>query len=144
MRFLFYGTLIADRTPPALREIHRRLVPLGVASVPGRLFAIPDQQGWYPALLQGVGTVHGQLYATAPDFSQDDLAALDEYENSDPARPDHSDYLRESIMALDRAGITHGAQIYRWCRPLPSGARAIPGGHFADWLAENGLSAWGA
>ncbi|HMO69548.1 MAG TPA: gamma-glutamylcyclotransferase, partial [Novosphingobium sp.] len=93
-RFFFYGTLMAASGHPLARALHTRLHPLGPATVPGALFAIPDAAGWYPALLPGDGLVHGTLHAAGPDFAATDLAAIDGFEDFDSADPAASLYCR--------------------------------------------------
>lgn len=134
MRFFFYGTLIAGSGNVAAEAAHVRLRELGPASTKGRLHAIADPQGWYPALLTGESVVKGWLYEALPDFGADDLARLDAWEDFDPAHPEASLYLRETV-ALAGGG---EAQAYRYARPLPADACPIPGGDFAAWLAETG------
>lgn len=62
-RFFFYGTLIAGAAPVAepLRGALSKLRELGPAQVSGTIHAIPDPQGWYPAMLAGPGTVAGRI-----------------------------------------------------------------------------------
>ncbi len=136
MLFFFYGTLLDGSDNPIAREVHRLLEPRGAATAQGTLFAVPDETGWFPALLTGEGQVHGRLYASREGFSPADLARLDAYEDYDPARPEASLYLREEI-ALGQAG---SAQAYRFNQPLPALAQPIPGGDFRKWLAETGLA----
>ena len=55
MRFFFYGTLVAGRGNAVAARAHARLGP-GVPGVAeGRLYAISDSGGWYPALVRGGG-----------------------------------------------------------------------------------------
>ncbi len=134
LRFFFYGTLIAGSENAAARAVHRKLRALGPARTPGTLHAIPDPAGWYPALVAGRGTVHGRLYESTADFGPTDLAALDAYEDCAPGDPADSLYRRETIAIVGGSA----AQAYRFNRPLPAGARPIPGGNFAAWLAATG------
>ena len=62
----------------------------------GRLYAIPDPAGWYPAFIPDPAgaAVHGMVHAAGPGFAQADLAALDAYEDYRPADPAGSLYLR--------------------------------------------------
>jgi gamma-glutamylcyclotransferase (GGCT)/AIG2-like uncharacterized protein YtfP len=135
MRFFFYGTLLEGSDNPVAREIHSLLEPVGAARVAGQLFAIPNPDGWYPALLGGGGEAHGMLYAARPQFSADDLARIDAYEDFDPANPEASLYIRRSISLVEGGE----AQAYVWKRPLPDGARPISHGDFRRWLADQGL-----
>jgi gamma-glutamylcyclotransferase (GGCT)/AIG2-like uncharacterized protein YtfP len=129
MRFFFYGTLLAESAHPVARAVHARLVPLGAAQVAGRLYAIPDPLGWYPAMVSGDGTVRGALYAALPGFTAADLARLDAYEGAD--------YQREERLVAGAA-----AQVYVWGANLPEGAIALPHGDFARFLHEGGRAAY--
>jgi len=142
MLFFFYGTLVAGSVNATAQAVHRRLRPLGAATARGRLHAIGDPAGWYPALTPGDDAVHGRLYETLPTFDAAALAALDAYENFDPAQPDASDYLRRGLRVRDDDGHTRMAQAYLWRPPIPANAREVPGGDFAAWIARNGLPAY--
>ncbi len=141
MRFFFYGTLVAGSGGRLARSVHAKLRPLGPASAEGRLYGIPDPDGWYPALLPGDGVVWGWLYDAGPSFSEDDLAALDRYEEFDPAAPGASLYLR-APLTVTAGGARIIAEAYAFNQPLPAGARPIPAGDFAAWLAEHGLAGY--
>ena len=130
MRFFFYGTLQSGSWNPVARRIHARLMPEGPGQVRGQLHAVPDRDGWFPALLDGPGIVQGEVCRAGPDFSPADLAALDAYEDFDPADPARSLYLRRSLPLLS-GGL---AQVYCFNQPLPPGARPIPDGDFRGWL----------
>ncbi len=123
MRFFFYGTLQAGNSNPEIAAIHRRLVPEGPALLTGRLLAVQDRDGWYPALVPGEGKVHGQVYAAGPDFTAEDLAALDRYEEYDPASPGTSWYLRETMALTSGEPVT----VYRMNGAPPDGTVSIPG-----------------
>jgi gamma-glutamylcyclotransferase (GGCT)/AIG2-like uncharacterized protein YtfP len=142
MRFFFYGTLIADSGNPVAAVAHRLLRDLGPATARGTLHAVEDAagEGWYPVLLAGAGPVHGRLYEAAPGFAEADLAALDAYEDFDPADPAGSLYLRATIVVTDSDGAFHEAQAYTFNRPLPPGAQPIADGDFRAWLARKGLT----
>ncbi|MCW1401758.1 gamma-glutamylcyclotransferase [Novosphingobium sp. MW5] len=134
--FFFYGTLLDGSDNPVAREVHRLLEPMGEAEAAGVLYAIPDEAGWFPALVAGQGAVHGRLYVPRAGFDAADLARLDAYEDFDPADLAGSLYVREEI-GLESGG---RAQVYRFNQPLPEGAQPIPGGDFRGWLAETGLA----
>jgi len=135
MRFFFYGTLLEGSDNPVARGIHALVTPVCEARVAGRLFAIPDPDGWYPALLAGDGEAHGMVYTARPQFSAVDLARMDAYEDYDPANPEASLYIRRSMSIADGGE----AQAYVWNRPLPVGAQSIGHGDFRRWLAEHGF-----
>lgn len=129
MHFFFYGTLIAGSANPVAARIHDRLRPLGAATVRGKLLAIPDPDGWYPALLPGDGRVHGALYAAAPDFASDDLGLIDAWEGDD---------YRRVVLDTDRGP----AEGYVFVAACPSDAVPVPSGSFARFLAETGHRAF--
>jgi gamma-glutamylcyclotransferase (GGCT)/AIG2-like uncharacterized protein YtfP len=140
MRFFFYGTLMQGGCNPVARRLHRRLGAGVPATVLGRLYALPDPAGWYPALLRDPAgaPVHGMMYDAGADFTCEDLAALDAYENFDPANLAESEYVRQSVPALiDSGGMIADAYLYH--APLPAGARPIPGGDFRAFLGAEGL-----
>lgn len=130
MRFFFYGTLQAGNSNPAIAAIHRRLVGEGPARLAGRLVAVPDRDGWFPTLVTGDGEVCGEVYAAGPDFTVEDLAALDRYEEYDPASPETSWYLRETMTLTDGQPVT----VYRMNGAPPTGAVPVPEGDFRAWL----------
>ena len=125
---------------PVAARLQDRLDRGVAATARGRLYAVPDPAGWYPALLPGAAgpLVHGMLHSAIAAFTAADLAALDAYENFDPANPAGSDYLRQPISVLTDSGEVV-AQAYLYRAPLPAGARPIPGGDFRAFLAAEGL-----
>ena len=141
MLFFFYGTLMDGSDNPVARALHRLIRPLGPATAAGSLHAIPDEKGWFPALLPGSGPVHGALYAARDHFGPDDLARIDAYEDFWPDNPERSLYIRATIP------VQHGedrvsAEAYLFHQPLPAGSLAIVGGSFRDWLREKGAAAF--
>lgn len=140
MRLFFYGTLLAGSVNPVAESIHAKLAPVGPARAAGALWAIPDPLGWFPALVEGEGTVRGMVYEARSDFAAADLAAMDAYEDFDPADPDGSLYLRRALPVAVDGEAPAQAHVYLWNRPLPEGARSIPGGNFRGWLAGEGLT----
>ncbi|MBC2670857.1 gamma-glutamylcyclotransferase family protein [Novosphingobium piscinae] len=145
--FFFYGTLRdSDPSHPVARALHRKLHPGVAASVSGRLHALPDPAGWYPALTEGAGDerVIGRLCAARAGFGPADLARIDAYEDCRVDDPAGSTYLRLP-MAVRVAGrpdpVT--AQVYRFNRPLPPEAVPIPHGDFGAWLVARGGRAYG-
>lgn len=144
MRFFFYGTLIMSSGNPVAAAAHARLRDLGPATARGALHAIDEGEGWYPVLVAGAGPVHGRLYEAAPGFGEADLAALDVYEEFDPAHPAASPYMRGTIVVADADGAFHQAQAYSFNHPLPPGAQAIADGDFHAWLAREGVASYGS
>ena len=136
MHFFFYGTLLDGSDNPVARDIHALLEPVGPAQVAGDLHAIPDAQGWFPALLPGHGLASGKVYRPRPHFSPADLSRMDAYEDYDPAHLAGSLYLRKTLPLVNGGQ----AQVYVWNRPLPHGSQPIPHGDFRRWLNEQGFA----
>lgn len=143
MRFFFYGTLISGSCNPVAETVHLNLTDLGPATIRGTLYAIPDAQGWYPALLPGTGEVAGRLYEATPGFGSAELAALDAWEDFDAASPDGSLYIRKATSIAAGDGSNCHAQVYHYGQPLPDGAVPIPSGDFAKFLSAGGHRAFG-
>lgn len=97
---------------------------IGPCRIPGRLIDC----GAYPALVDGPGEVVADLFEIADDAL---LAALDAYEEYDPADPDGSEYRRVKRALLARDG---EAWTYVWNR-APGDLPVIESG---DWLAYLG------
>lgn len=142
MRFFFYGTLIAGSGNAVAKAVHLHLRDLGSATVRGRLYAIHDPQGWYPALLPGEREVVGRLYEAAEGFGPRTLAELDGWEDCDPADPVGSLYARMSVDVIAADGSSVEAHAYRYNQPLPDGAVEIASGDFADFLSAGGHRAF--
>ncbi len=138
MHLFFYGTLLDGSDNAMAREVHRLVNRLGAATVRGKLFAVPDPQGWFPALIAGEGAVHGGLYEATSALSPAQLARLDAYEEYDPRNPAGSLYLRAAMQVTDAKGAAVMAEIYLYNQPLPPGSCAIPSGDFRQWIAASG------
>ena len=105
------------------------------ASTQGALYAVPDPQGWYPALVLTQARFASNVAGTIYDAGAVDLAAIDAFEGPQ--------YSRQSIPVdgWDGYGETL-ADAYVWNGDLPEGAVPIAGGNFAEWLAETGCKAF--
>ena len=132
MRFFLYGTLMAGIANPVAQDLHRRLRRGEPSSARGALFAIPDPDGWYPALLADAagGLVRGMIHEALPAFGAADLAALDAYEGAE--------YRRQAIPVCEGAQAIM-AEAWLWRGPLPEHAVPLPHGDFARFLEERGL-----
>jgi gamma-glutamylcyclotransferase (GGCT)/AIG2-like uncharacterized protein YtfP len=139
MQFFFYGTLQAGSDNPVAQMVHALLEPLGAAQVAGALFAVPDPDGWYPALLPGTDVVHGQLYRAAAGFDAAALDRMDAYEDYRPGDPAGSLYVRGEAALLDRPGT---AQVYHFNQPLLAGCLPLPSGDFRAWMAGSDKAAF--
>ncbi|MCX7864597.1 MAG: gamma-glutamylcyclotransferase [Novosphingobium sp.] len=141
--FFFYGTLVAGSGNEVERRVHASLRPIGSATMHGRLYAIPDPEGWYPGLLRGTGVVRGMAYCALPSFCAADLAEMDAYEGFSPSQPRQSLYVRKAVAIRGEDGCQIEAQAYLFNQPLPPGARRIASGDFHGWLARTGHSPYG-
>ena len=136
MRFFFYGTLMAGSGNEVARAVHGRLSAGVAAAVSGKLYGLPDPQGWYPALVPGKGgVVRGFVHEAAPDFTEADLAVLEDWEGAE--------YRRCVVEVALEDGSATMAQGFVWAGALPEGAEEIAGGDFAAFIAERGLKAFG-
>lgn len=134
MRFFFYGTLILGSGNPVAAVLRDTVRCIGPATTRGRLYAVADWRGPYPALLPGSGTVHGMVCETLPHFGRGDLARMDAYEEYDPRGLATSLYHRRKVPIRMADGQTIGADAYIYNRALPRRARMIAGGDFRAWL----------
>lgn len=106
------------------------------ATVQGALYAIPDESGWYPALIPTQARFATAVHGTLHEAGEVDLALVDAFEGAD--------YARQSLEVdgWDGFGETR-ADAYVWTAELPASAEPIASGNFAEWLAETGRKAWG-
>jgi gamma-glutamylcyclotransferase (GGCT)/AIG2-like uncharacterized protein YtfP len=95
----------------------------GDASADGRLISL----GEYPGLIDGAGTVRGELYAFTDLPAA--LDVLDDVENFDPANPEGSEFVRDSRRVQRNNGTEDRAWLYVYNQPRGS-APIIPSG---DW-----------
>ena len=106
--FFFYGTLQREELSDTARRVLPKLICLGRAFLPGRMFAVKERSFVYPALLPALREgqfAFGTCFEAARDFSEDDLALLDDYEAYFPSAPETSEYLRAKAEAtLERGG----------------------------------------
>lgn len=116
---MLYGTL---RDADLRRELglEGRMRRLGRCRLAGILYNL----GPYPALGEGKGVVHGELFEVTDPAAFD---AMDAFEECDPARPKLSAYLRVRVRLTDP---DLDCWVYRYNRPL-RGVPRVPGG---DWL----------
>ena len=95
----------------------------GEATTDGRLISL----GEYPALIEGAGTIHGELY-TFEDLPAA-LDVLDDVEEFDPANPEGSEFVRDARRVRLGDGTELSAWLYVYNQPRGS-APIIPSG---DW-----------
>jgi gamma-glutamylcyclotransferase (GGCT)/AIG2-like uncharacterized protein YtfP len=153
MHLFFYGVLLEGLGDwPFLNGIG----PGRAATTRGRLFAIQDDSGWYPALVPGEGVVHGAVHAAGGA----DIAAMDDFEGTDYDRREIDVYLGSDaarglhpsarILPGDHPGgrvegaggqaaaINLRAHAYCFNAALTAQAEPIVHGDFARWLIETG------
>lgn len=131
-----YGTLQPAADTPMARWLAPRIARACPAHVPGRLVAMPDAGGWYPALVPGCAGARCCGTLVWARLTRDDRMLLDHYEGSE--------YRRRRVRARDAAGTVFAATAYAWCVPLPADIRPIPDGDFLAWLAREGVRAFTA
>ena len=95
----------------------------GDASTDGRLISL----GEYPGLIDGAGTVRGELYAFTDLPAA--LDVLDDVEDFDPANPEGSEFVRDFRRVQRNNGTEDLAWLYVYNQPHGS-APIIPSG---DW-----------
>jgi len=132
-RLFFYGTLMAGLGHPLARGWHAALSVGEMGWVEGRLWGIPDPEGWYPALLPGEGRVKGMVYRPLAGFDAGMLAAMDRYEGEA--------YRRVPVTVALASGVVT-AQTYVWQGALPADAVALEDGDFAAFLTRSGEIAY--
>lgn len=132
-RLFFYGTLMAGLGHPLARGWHGALSAGEAGWVRGRLWAIPDPEGWYPALLPGQGRVRGMVHRPLAGFDAGMQAAMDRYEGEA--------YRRLPLPVMLAEGEV-SAQAYVWQGALPEGAVALEDGDCAAFLTQSGETAY--
>jgi gamma-glutamylcyclotransferase (GGCT)/AIG2-like uncharacterized protein YtfP len=127
-RLFVYGTLRRDSGHPMAQFLSRQGRFLGPARVAGRLYDL----GRYPGLVGAAAPddwVFGDLYELTEGAQT--LAALDRYEDYDPADPSSSLFERCLVKARLAAGEVLTAWAYQFRRPVSEEKRI----HSGDYLA---------
>jgi gamma-glutamylcyclotransferase (GGCT)/AIG2-like uncharacterized protein YtfP len=124
-RLFVYGTLLPERAPAELLPLVARLLPLGAASVRGRLYDLGPFPGAVPDL-EAAATIRGRVF-DVPDAEL--LAALDAYEGDGPDGPGGSGFVREVSRARLEDGSALECWIYAWRGDVAS-ARPVEGGDY--------------
>lgn len=140
MKLFFYGVLMDHVAGGPVRDLLSGIGPGVPAWTCGTLYAVPDPQGWYPALLPGAGRVRGMLH----DAGAVDLAALDRFEGVDPVHPSAGDYHRAEIAVETAAGEPAQAFAYLWNHRPAAGLIHLPDGDFSCWLKQMGYRPFGS
>jgi gamma-glutamylcyclotransferase (GGCT)/AIG2-like uncharacterized protein YtfP len=127
MHLFFYGILQGDVAQGPVRDLLTGIGPGVPATARGRLFAVRNEAGAYPAMVEGDGEVRGMLH----EVGGVDLAALDVFEGAE---------YRRAEIDVEGGQI---AQAYLWAGGTEN-LEPIAHGEFARWLRENGLNAYSA
>ncbi|MEM6585823.1 MAG: gamma-glutamylcyclotransferase family protein [Pseudomonadota bacterium] len=126
MHLFFYGVLREDVARwDFLDGLGRGLL----ATIQGRLYAIPSGSKWYPALLPMTTSDAVEVRGAVHEANAVDLAAVDAFEGPD--------YERRALTVQGPGGETR-AELYVWISDLPPSAVPIAHGDFARWLKETG------
>jgi gamma-glutamylcyclotransferase (GGCT)/AIG2-like uncharacterized protein YtfP len=133
LRLFLYGTLQPAADTAMARWLRPRIREAQPASVPGRLFAIPARQGWYPALLPGRERCRGALVCV--DLTRGDLARVARYEGGE--------YRRLALRVRTSGGLMQCSG-FVWRGAALRDAVPIPGGDFLLWLEATRHVAYGA
>lgn len=118
-----YGTLMSHTGTEKARALAAEADSLGAATIAGTLFRIT----WYPGLVEGAGTVHGEVFRLRDPAAS--LVWLDAYEGIVPAGgPGHrNEYerLERQVRLASGQEITAWVYLYRadvsGCPPVADG-----------------------
>lgn len=131
--YLFaYGTLRPGFAPREVAGLFRRIIRIGAASVPGRLYNLGDYPG---AILDpnSEAKIIGEIFQLPTDVET--LAALDAYEGVDPADPAASLFARRKCDALLNDGGQLECWVYEYNREIAP-STLIEGGDYSKMGAE--------
>lgn len=128
-----YGTLQPLAGSAMSAWLAARSTDVEPAVIRGRLNAIPDREGWFPALTPGQGAVKGMVCHLR--LRPGDLALLDRYEGRT--------YRRRSVRARTVTGRCLPVQTYGWCARQSTGVRPIRNGDFLHWRRAHRAKAFG-
>jgi gamma-glutamylcyclotransferase (GGCT)/AIG2-like uncharacterized protein YtfP len=126
LRLFVYGTLQPGGGTPMGDWVAARLIDIEPATVPGRLLAIREGDGWFPALLPARGGEQVRGTMCTLRLTPADLAFLDRYEGGE--------YRRVARSARSRSGRRIAVQLYAWRVAIPPACPTIAGGDFRAWL----------
>jgi gamma-glutamylcyclotransferase (GGCT)/AIG2-like uncharacterized protein YtfP len=126
LRLFVYGTLQPGGGTPMGDWIAARLIDIEPATVSGRLRAIREGCGWFPALLPARRGQQVRGTICTLRLTPADLAFLDRYEGCE--------YRRVARSARSRSGRRIAVQLYAWQAAIPPACPAIAGGDFRAWL----------
>lgn len=113
--------------------LHEKLQFVARTFVIGRLFAIPYNQTYYPALIldEHGYRVYGNVYVAKDNFSDDDLKILDEYEEYYPQNLAKSEYIRQ-VIQVNTGEDRVEAVAYLYNQDIPTNAIEMLDGNFIN------------
>lgn len=115
-RLFVYGTLHPDRAPKGIRDMVKRMVPMGSGTIAGVLHDL----GEYPAVtLNGKQEqrVKGEVFALPNDPGM--LQQFDDYEGYLPDNPSNSLFIRSKRLITLDSGTELLCWVYIYNRELP-------------------------
>jgi len=127
-QLFLYGVLQSALACGIVPALLAGLGPGRRAHVRGRLYAVRDAAGSYPAMIRDA--MAGKVWGVLHDAGSVDLAALDRFEGVE--------YRRADVAVFSDGKETVAAQAYLWNRQVDGAMPAIPHGDFARYLAETG------
>jgi gamma-glutamylcyclotransferase (GGCT)/AIG2-like uncharacterized protein YtfP len=130
MHLFFYGILQGDIAEGPVRDLLAGIGPGKPATASGQLYAVRNEAGAYPAMIDGDGEVHGMMH----EAGSVDLDALDVFEGAEYRR------VPVPVTTDEQTAI---ADAYVWVGSVAD-LEPIAHGRFPRWLRENGLSAYSA
>lgn len=109
-----YGTLMSHTGTPKAQQLMAEADSLGPATIAGRLYRID----WYPGLVEGTGTVHGEVVRLRNSAAS--LVWLDAYEGIVPGddRENRNEYARVRRPVTLADGRTLEAWVYLYIRDV--------------------------
>ena len=136
-KIFVYGTLMDGFLQKVLPDVNDYIKKKKKARINSRLFDF----GEYPGIKQTTvktKLVHGQIYELHPDYVNDVLVKLDDYEEYNPERKDKSLYIRRLTPVVTEDGTISKAWVYWYNKPL-NGENEIQTGDYKKYLRQNRL-----
>ena len=145
MKLFLYGTLKHSEENAMAQILKDKLSAPRAATVPGCLFVIPHERGYYPALTPAETAgdrTGGFVYETLNTFAETDLQQIDAYEEYYPSDIENSEYLRRVVTVEYDDGTTDQAEAYLYNAALPEGAIRVPDGDFSSFMRSRNLTSF--
>ena len=134
-KIFVYGTLMEGLLQQVLPDVDRYIQKKRKGRINGRLFDLGDYPGAKPTTVKSK-IVHGQIYELNPQFVNDILEKLDDYEEYDPQKKDESLYIRKLTPVIAEDGAISKAWVY-WYNKSLYGMTEIQTGDYKKYLRQN-------